>query len=145
MKIELARTDKSRYRKFNKLNFEQYIFDSIKSNERKKLFMIKSFLSAASKQNLVFSSILTKRYIAFLAAKPFVIFTGLSGSGKTKLAQTFAKWICESEDQYNLIPVGTDWTNREPILGYPNSLETDQYVLPDNSDLGLILAATDNA
>ena len=34
-----------------------------------------------------------RRFVAALAAKRFVILTGLSGSGKTKLAQTFANWI----------------------------------------------------
>lgn len=34
-----------------------------------------------------------RRFVAALAAKRFVILTGLSGSGKTKLAQTFSRWI----------------------------------------------------
>jgi energy-coupling factor transporter ATP-binding protein EcfA2 len=34
-----------------------------------------------------------RRFVASLGTKPFVILTGLSGSGKTKLAQLFAKWI----------------------------------------------------
>ena len=34
-----------------------------------------------------------RRFVAALATKQFVILTGLSGSGKTKLAQAFAKWI----------------------------------------------------
>jgi len=114
-------------------------------NEKQNSNLIPSFTNAASQQNLIFSSYLTKRYIASLATKPFVIFTGLSGSGKTKLAQTFAKWICESDDQYQIIPVGADWTNREPLLGYPNSLNPNSYVLPDNGALDLILAAIDNA
>lgn len=33
------------------------------------------------------------RFVAALLAKRFVILTGLSGSGKTKLAQAFARWI----------------------------------------------------
>jgi 5-methylcytosine-specific restriction endonuclease McrBC GTP-binding regulatory subunit McrB len=74
-----------------------------------------------------------------------VIFSGLSGSGKTKLTQTFAKWICENDEQYQIIPVGADWTNREPLLGYPNSLNTNNYVLPDNGSLDLILSAIENA
>jgi energy-coupling factor transporter ATP-binding protein EcfA2 len=36
-----------------------------------------------------------RRFVAALTAKPFVILTGLSGSGKTKLAQAFAKWIAQ--------------------------------------------------
>lgn len=36
---------------------------------------------------------LTRRFIASLLAKRFLILTGLAGSGKTKLAQAFAAWI----------------------------------------------------
>lgn len=67
--------------------------------------------------------------------------TGLSGSGKTKLAQTFAHWICANISQYCLIPVGADWTNREPLLGYPNALEPGKYIKPDNGVLDLLLNA----
>ncbi|MFM1772999.1 MAG: hypothetical protein RLZZ71_2141 [Bacteroidota bacterium] len=112
-------------------------------NEQSRL--IESFTKDSANQNLNFSTYLTKRYIASLGTKPFVIFSGLSGSGKTKLAQTFAKWICASDTQYNIIPVGADWTNREPLLGYPNSLDNSKYVLSDNGALDLILAAIENS
>lgn len=118
---------------------------SKKTVESRVHVLIKTFIADSAKQNLNFSSFLTKRYIASLGTKPFVIFTGLSGSGKTKLAQTFAKWICESEKQYKIIPVGADWTNREPLLGYPNSLDSSKYVLPDNGALDVLLAAIENA
>ena len=112
---------------------------------RKRESLIDLFVKVAENQNLYFPTFLAKRYIASLSTKPFVIFTGLSGSGKTKLAQTFAKWICESEEQYKIIPVGADWTNREPLLGYPNSLDPKNYVLPDNGALGLVIEAAENA
>ena len=38
-----------------------------------------------------------RRFVASLAAKRFVILTGLSGSGKTRLAQSFAKWISPTQ------------------------------------------------
>ena len=116
-----------------------------KKEEKSNIDIIYSFLDSSLNQNLYFDSFLTKRYIASLATKPFVIFTGLSGSGKTKLAQTFSKWISTSEAQYKVIPVGADWTNREPLLGYPNSLDSRNYVLPDNGALDLILNAIENA
>jgi 5-methylcytosine-specific restriction endonuclease McrBC GTP-binding regulatory subunit McrB len=86
------------------------------------LFDIKSFQSITKEAGLIFSNQLIQRFIASLCTKPFVICSGLSGSGKTKLAQAFVQWICESEKQYKIIPVGADWTNREPLLGYPNGL-----------------------
>ena len=145
VKVEISRSKKSRYYKSNKQDFENYIFEGLVSTSIPKSNLIEDFIQASSSQNLHFSSYLTKRYIASLATKPFVIFTGLSGSGKTKLAQTFAQWICEDESQYKIIPVGADWTNREPLLGYPNSLDSKNYVLPDNGALELVLNAIKNA
>ena len=72
---------------------------------------------------------LMSRYIASLQAKPFVILSGLSGSGKTKLAESFAMFISENKDQWMLVPVGADWTNRDSLLGFENTI-TKTYSLP---------------
>jgi 5-methylcytosine-specific restriction protein B len=105
-------------------------------------FEIEPFLFSILQAGLIFSPQLVKRFIASLLTKPFVICSGLSGSGKTKLAQAFVQWISESDKQYKIIPVGADWTNREPLLGYPNGLETTSYVTPDSGALQLILEAS---
>jgi len=107
-------------------------------------FETKSFIEALDKSGLQYSDKLITRFIASLLTKPFLILTGLSGSGKTKLAQAFAQWICENESQYKLIPVGADWTNREPLLGYPNALKPEEYVKPDSGVLDLIIQANDH-
>jgi 5-methylcytosine-specific restriction protein B len=54
-------------------------------------------------------------------------------------------WLCENDDQYCIIPVGADWTNREPLLGFPNALEAGKYVKPDNRVLDLIIEAKANS
>lgn len=108
-------------------------------------FDYRAFQEQISQCNLHVNVNLTLRFIASLLAKPFVILTGLSGSGKTKLAQAFANWICETEDQICLVPVGADWTNREPLLGYPNALEEGKYVKPDSGVLDLLLLAEKDA
>jgi 5-methylcytosine-specific restriction protein B len=82
--------------------------------------------------------------VSSLLTKPFVILTGLSGSGKTKLAQAYVQWICQEESQYRIIPVGADWTNREPLLGYPNALKPEEYVKPDSGVIDLIMQANLN-
>jgi len=104
----------------------------------------KFFHEALFRSNLNLESQFPLRFIASLLTKPFVILTGLSGSGKTKLAQAFSKWICKSENQVCIVPVGADWTNRDPLLGYPNALESGKYVKPDNGVLDLIINALDN-
>lgn len=108
-------------------------------------FQLSAFLEALNTTGLSFNPALVTRFIGSLLAKPFVILTGLSGSGKTRLAQAFVQWICESAQQYCIVPVGADWTNREPLLGYPNALNQEEYVKPDNGALDVILYANDHS
>lgn len=105
-------------------------------------FVIENFLTELEFSGLSYSNKLITRFTASLLTKPFVILTGLSGSGKTKLAQAFVQWICQDESRYRIIPVGADWTNREPLLGYPNALKPEEYVKPDSGLLDLIIQAS---
>lgn len=88
-----------------------------------------------------FSQQIITRFVSSLVTKPLVILTGLSGSGKTKLAQIFCQWITEDKNQYRIIPVGADWTNREPLLGFFNGLNSNEYITPDSGALDLIIEA----
>lgn len=82
-----------------------------------------------------------ERFVASLLAKRFLILTGLSGSGKTKLAQVFAAWISNDPDQHRIVPVGADWTTNENVLGYQDALRPEIYRAPHNGALELILSA----
>jgi 5-methylcytosine-specific restriction enzyme B len=115
------------------------IFEGIinKTSEFKKFELINNL----ERSGLIFNQKLVTRFISSLITKPFVILSGLSGSGKTKMAQAFAKWICLEDSQYCIVPVGADWTNREPLLGYPNALVSKEYIKPDNGALDLIIKA----
>lgn len=105
-------------------------------------FEIKVIIETISATGLIFDPKFVERYLCSLLTKPFVILSGLTGSGKTQLAMAFPKLICEDKSQYKLIPVGADWTNREQLLGYPNALRPGEYVMPDNGALHLILEAS---
>ena len=104
---------------------------------------IKAFHKAAEDAGLTYDLALVKRFVCALLAKPFVVLTGLSGSGKTKLAQAFTQWIAVSETA-RIVPVGADWANNEKLLGYPNGLDPNNYVLPDTGVLKLMIDANDN-
>ncbi len=127
----------------NYLKFLNSYLNNYNFNQEKNFsdFKIYKFNEACNNSKLKYSSKLISRYISSLITKPFVLLSGLSGSGKTKLAQSFAQWICENEKQYCIVPVGADWTNREPLLGYVNALDTNNYVLPENGALQLIIEA----
>lgn len=124
------------------LNYYREIVLFEKENQSDFLDKINS--SELGKSGLIFKDNILTRFTSSLLTKPFVILTGLSGSGKTKLAQAFAMWISERKEQYALVPVGADWTNREPLLGYPNSLIENHYVKPDTGVLDILLRANEN-
>lgn len=111
---------------------------------KKQPFELISFITDLESTGLVFSKQLVTRFVLSLLTKPFVILSGLSGSGKTQLAICFAKWICENEEQVRVVPIGADWTNREFLLGYPNAIKPGKYVMPDNGALELLFKANAN-
>jgi 5-methylcytosine-specific restriction endonuclease McrBC GTP-binding regulatory subunit McrB len=55
-----------------------------------------------------------------LKTKPFVILSGISGTGKTKIVQLFAESVgaIEENGQLTLIPVRPDWNDSSDLLGY---------------------------
>ncbi len=125
------------------VTIEDQVMSPFKPLSQEKINMLK-FKEDLPNTNLIFDSTILSRLISSLLTKPFVILTGLSGSGKTKLAQAFTQWISSDKSQYCIVPVGADWTNREPLLGYPNALSSEEYIKPDNGVLDLLIRANDN-
>lgn len=67
----------------------------------------------------------------FHPVRHFAVLTGISGSGKTQLAQNYAMALCagESEDQerVRVIPVQPGWYDPSPLLGYVNPIQESSY------------------
>lgn len=107
--------------------------------------LITKSIDTIKQSGLLYSDQFISRFVISLMTKPFVILSGLSGSGKTQLAIAFAKAMSADVDkQVCIVPVGADWTNREPLLGYPNSLKDNAYVLPESGALQLLLHAAED-
>ena len=97
--------------------------------------LVTSFVSLAEREEvgLHVPEELFRRFAAALGSKRFLILSGLAGSGKTKLAQAFARWLTPAaeegeSDAHAVIPVGADWTGNDAILGYPDGLDPKRYV-----------------
>ncbi|MBR6054597.1 MAG: DUF3578 domain-containing protein [Bacteroidales bacterium] len=104
--------------------------------------LITRAIEAINQSGLLYSNQFISRFVISLMTKPFVILSGLAGSGKTQLAIAFAKAMsADVDNQVCIVPVGADWTNREPLLGYPNSLDNKTYVFPESGALQLLLRA----
>jgi hypothetical protein len=64
---------------------------------------------------------LVVRLLASLLARPFVILTGLSGSGKSQLALKLGQWF--GNERFSVVAVRPDWTGPEAMLGYEDLLQ----------------------
>ena len=83
-----------------------------------------------------FSKEILTRYFLSLKTKPFVILTGISGTGKTKIAQVFAEYMCqglnpeEMAKRIAFVPVRPDWMDNKGLLGYFNLLDEKYHATP---------------
>lgn len=114
-------------------------------------------------QGFLFDSDLIARYLAALLTKPFVILAGVSGTGKSKLAELVAEYygvapvaadISEEPPpgddafvfkaakgphdptRFALVAVRPDWTDHQSILGFVNPI-TERYESTQALDLVL--------
>jgi len=89
------------------------------------------FQSALKNASFFFENDLPKRFVNSLISKPFVILTGNSGTGKTRIGELLAQWFWGSNKQgYEIVAVGSDWTDNRNILGFTNHLIKDDRGLP---------------
>jgi len=67
----------------------------------------------------------------FHPIRHFVVLTGISGSGKTQLALSYALALCEAnekeQEQVSVIPVQPGWYDPSPLLGYVNPIQDTSY------------------
>lgn len=100
---------------------------------------------------------LSRQLVTALAAKRFVIFTGPSGTGKSRSALRLAEALQQAYASqlegsvFQLVPVGPDWTSPKKLLGYrtpfgesrtkaDGSVTNDSYEITES--LRLILRAS---
>ncbi len=107
---------------YNNLQKNQHIQSLSKADV--KTFFMNKFTSDSTQNN----------YIKSLLAKPFVILTGSSGTGKTRVSINFATYLEKRNDSgiknHLLIPVGADWTDNTKIFGFYNPLKKEYQSTP---------------
>jgi len=94
-------------------------------------------------------------YISALCAKPLLILTGPTGTGKSMSAIDLAKWmdygeglpphhrgsIDRASTALALVPVGADWTDQRNILGFKNPFGPERR-RPDGTNTNLTYEVT---
>ncbi len=85
--------------------------------------MLGAFSSALKTAGLDYGTrhdLICATFMASILSKPFVLLTGLTGSGKTQIALKFGEWLGEARRL--VVPVRPDWTGPESLFGYENAL-----------------------
>lgn len=109
-------------------------------------------LEYIGRRGFVFDPDLVARYVASIAAKPFVLLAGITGTGKSKLAELVSEYYTRSvgpasaptipvtgsqyvftrigdapdQDRAALVAVRPDWADNQPVFGFVNPI-TDAY------------------
>ena len=79
-------------------------------------------------QGFTFPAHRLRSYYVALKTKPFAILSGVSGTGKTRLAELFAEAMTgHNVGQFRLLPVRPDWNDSAALFGYHNLL-ANRYV-----------------
>lgn len=73
-------------------------------------------------QGYTYDKSLIKNLYISLKTKPFVILSGISGTGKSKIVELFAKALGATTEnkRFKLIPVKPDWSDSSDLLGFRN-------------------------
>lgn len=73
-------------------------------------------------QGYTYEKSLIKNLYISLKTKPFVILSGISGTGKSKIVELFAKALGATAEnkRFNLVPVKPDWSDSTDLLGFRN-------------------------
>jgi 5-methylcytosine-specific restriction protein B len=85
---------------------------------------VASFAAALGRSHISFGKDhddLTRALLVALVTKPFVILTGLSGSGKTQIAIRLGEWL--GANRLHTAAVRPDWTGAEALFGYEDGLK----------------------
>jgi len=83
-----------------------------------------NFFDYLSDKNLIFNYKVVENYLLSLKVKPFVILTGNSGTGKTRISKEFVDYL---DCNLSIVPVGSNWTDNHNIIGYYNPFTKDYF------------------
>lgn len=115
---------------------------------------LKEFVNAVGYQltqyqpNLFYTRETLQLFVGGLAMSRLILLQGISGTGKTKLAQAFASIVGDNSDGRQsekdscsyIIPVQAGWRDNQDLLGYYNAFEKKFYEKPFSK--GLYTAST---
>ncbi len=100
------------------------------------MISIVDFKEYCEDESFTFSNDLIRRFILSLETKPFLILTGISGSGKTKIAELYGEYLIKNQRGSSIIiPIGSNWNDNKKLLGFKNPLIENKDISYQATDL----------
>lgn len=110
-------------------NYLSFLSDRLKNQtpDAFKPTLISLFINDIEKAGFNNTDSAPEVFVSSILTKPFIILTGNSGTGKSKLSELFTHWLCAGDpSMMAMIPVGADWTDNRNVLGFVNHLRPSQ-------------------
>lgn len=106
-------------------NYSKFMNDMEKFLWWRKTYMnisrISEFIKFCRDKGFYYSEDIVRRFVLSLETKPFLILAGISGSGKTKIAELWISYLQEKNEGEGLkIAVGSNWSDNKKLLGFCN-------------------------
>ncbi|MDZ4170541.1 MAG: AAA family ATPase, partial [Methanobacteriaceae archaeon] len=112
-------------------NYKSYTKIKTKNDEIDISEEYHSFNEYLNHENFIYTPEMIENFLLSLKVKPFVILTGNSGTGKTKIAQLFAEYLQnKNKGEFLIIPVGANWTENRHLMGFYNVITRDYQSTP---------------
>ena len=130
-------------------NYCRFINNKNKFLQWRSCFMnisrVKVFKLYCDKRGFNYSDELIRRFVLSLETKPFLLLTGISGSGKTKIAELWTSFLAETGEAEGIqIAVGSNWTDNKKLLGFKNILLDEEESYQPTKLVEIIIKANKN-
>jgi len=100
------------------------------------LMSIVDFKKYCEEEGFHFKEDLIRRFVLSLETKPFLILTGISGSGKTKIAELYGNFLNENtRGEKFILAIGSNWNDNKKLLGFQNPLHATPDLAYQKTDL----------
>lgn len=114
-------------------------------NQKNMLQSATDFNEYCTEKGFHYDSDLIRRYLTSLLAKPFLLLSGISGTGKSKIAELYGGFLMSKSLGKILIKaVGSNWTDNKNLLGYFNPLLGDEGSFISTDVIKFIVEANQN-
>ena len=108
-----------------KKNSQVVMEEQVESEEKNKDDIVIEFKDFCAKHGYYYEEDLIRRFVMSLETKRFLLITGISGTGKTKIAELWVKYLNCGKDRSIRISVGSNWNDNKKLLGFKNILFSD--------------------